>query len=55
FGPYIAYKKEGARKAVNYKIPKGTDPASLSLDEVKALMEAPAPAKRKTSTRAKKK
>ncbi|MDE6255830.1 MAG: type I DNA topoisomerase, partial [Muribaculaceae bacterium] len=36
FGPYIAYKKEGARKAVNYKIPKGTDPASLSLDEVKA-------------------
>ena len=55
FGPYIAYKKEGARKAVNYKIPKGTDPASLSLDEVKAIMEAPAPAKRKTSTRAKKK
>ncbi len=47
FGPYIAYKKEGARKAVNYKIPKGTDPASLTLDQVKELMETPAPAKRK--------
>ncbi|MDE6408844.1 MAG: type I DNA topoisomerase [Muribaculaceae bacterium] len=47
FGPYIAYKKEGARKAVNYKIPKGTDPASLTLEQVKELMEAPAPAKRK--------
>ncbi|MDE6682026.1 MAG: DNA topoisomerase I, partial [Muribaculaceae bacterium] len=47
FGPYIAYKKEGARKAVNYKIPKGTDPASLTLEQVKELMEAPAPSKRK--------
>lgn len=40
FGPYIAYRKEGARKAVNYKIPKGTDPKALTADEVKALMEA---------------
>lgn len=39
FGPYIACKKEGARKAVNYKIPKGTDPALLTAAEVKALME----------------
>lgn len=39
YGPYIAYKPEGARKAVNYKIPKGTDPASLTLDQVKDLME----------------
>ncbi|MDE6296354.1 MAG: type I DNA topoisomerase [Muribaculaceae bacterium] len=46
FGPYIAYKKEGARKATNYKIPKGTDPASLTLEEVKAIMEAPAPSKK---------
>lgn len=44
FGPYIAYKKEGARKATNYKIPKGTDPASLTLEEVKAIMETPAAA-----------
>ena len=54
FGPYIAYKKEGARKAQNFKIPKGTDPASLTLDEVKTLMEAPAPAKRKTTAKKKK-
>ncbi|MBD5236278.1 MAG: type I DNA topoisomerase [Bacteroidales bacterium] len=55
FGPYIAYKKEGDRKATNYKIPKGTDPASLSLEEVKAIMEAPAPAKKRTTTARKKK
>lgn len=48
FGPYIAYKKEGARKAVNYKIPKGIEPASLSLEEVKEIMEKQdaAPAKK---------
>ncbi len=39
FGPYVAYKNAGAKKAVNYKIPKGTDPASLTFDEIKALME----------------
>lgn len=39
FGPYIAYKPEGVRKAVNFKIPKTTDPASLTVDEVKKLME----------------
>ena len=48
FGPYIAYKKEGAKKAVNYKIPKGTDPASLTVEKVKELMEAPAPAKKRS-------
>lgn len=54
FGPYIAYKKEGAKKATNYKIPKGTDPASLTLEEIKGLMEKQdaAPAKK---TRARKK
>lgn len=40
FGPYIALHKEGARKSVNYKIPKGTDPASLTAEKVKELMEA---------------
>ncbi len=40
FGPYIALHKEGQRKSVNYKIPKGTDPASLTADRVKEIMEA---------------
>ena len=39
FGPYIAYKKEGAKKAVNYKIPKGTDPEALTAADVRELME----------------
>ncbi len=39
FGPYIAYKKDGARKATNYKIPKGMDPAALTLEEVKEIIE----------------
>ncbi len=39
FGPYIAYKPAGAKKAVNYKIPKGTDPATLTSKEVKELIE----------------
>ena len=56
FGPYIAYKKEGARKATNYKIPKTTDPYSLTLEDVKALMEKQdvAPAKKPRKTAAKK-
>lgn len=51
FGPYIAYRKEGAKKAVNYKIPKETDPAALTADEVRHLMEAQdaAPKKRRAS------
>ena len=38
FGPYLAYKPEGARKSQNFKIPKGTDPASLTFEEAQALM-----------------
>lgn len=53
FGPYIAYKKEGARKAVNYKIAKGTDPESLTAEEVKALMEAQDAAPKKAARRRK--
>lgn len=53
FGPYVAYKKEGARKAVNYKIPKGTDAASLTADDVRKLMAdqdaAPKTAKRSSA------
>lgn len=54
FGPYVAYKKEGARKAVNYKIPKGTDPESLTSDDVRALMEAQDAAPKKTVRRSRK-
>ena len=39
YGPYIAVMKEGAKKTTNYKIPKGTDPASLTLDQIHTLME----------------
>ncbi len=44
YGPYIAYKKK------NYKLPKGTEPASLSFaDCMKIIEEADkAPAKKKT-------
>ena len=54
YGPYMAYKPEGAKKAVNYKIPKATDAASLSAEEAKKLMEAQdaapkRPARRKKS------
>ena len=54
YGPYMAYKPEGAKKAVNYKIPKTTDAATLTADEAKQLMEAQdaapkRPARRKKS------
>lgn len=39
FGPYIAYKAPGDKKAKNYKIPKGTDPATLTLEEAIKLVE----------------
>ncbi len=39
FGVYIAYKPQGAKKAKNYKIPKGTDASALTLDEVRRMME----------------
>ena len=32
FGPYLAYKPEGAKKAVNYKIPKTQDAAGADPD-----------------------
>ena len=58
FGPYIAFKPEGAKKAVNYKIPKTTEPETLTAADVKALMEAqdaaPKTPRRKTSKTSKK-
>ena len=48
FGPYIAIGKN------NVKIPKGTDPATLTLDDCLKLADAPAPAKKKFVPRGKK-
>lgn len=53
FGPYVAYKPEGAKKAVNYKIAKDTDPESLTATDVKALMEAQDAAPKKRVSRKK--
>jgi DNA topoisomerase-1 len=48
FGPYISIGKN------NIKIPKGSDPAALTLEECLKLGEAPAPAKKKFVPRGKK-
>ena len=40
FGPYMAYKPEGARKATNYKIPKTQDPRELTAEQAQELMKA---------------
>lgn len=39
YGPYFTYLPNGAKKKINYKIPKGTDPVTLSLEEVMKLIE----------------
>lgn len=39
FGPYLAYKPEGARKATNYKIPKNLKPSELTLEQAMQLMK----------------
>lgn len=54
YGPYLAYKPEGARKATNYKIPKTTDAAALSFEDAKKLMESQDAAPKKTARRTKK-
>ena len=38
YGPYLAYKPKGKTKAVNFKIPKGTDAATLSFEDAEKLM-----------------
>lgn len=63
FGPYIAYKKEGERRATNYKIPKDMEPKALTVEDVQRLMkeqdESPSKGRRaaakKTETAAAKK
>ena len=54
FGPYIAYKAPGEKKAVNYRIPKTTEAASLTLEDVKKLMEEQDASPKKASKRIKK-
>ena len=44
FGPYIAYKKS------NYKIPKGTEPTTLTYEQCVAIMEDPKNAPKKKAT-----
>ena len=44
FGPYIAYKKS------NYKIPKGTEPSTLTYEQCVAIMEDPKNAPKKKAT-----
>ncbi len=39
FGPYLAYKPEGAKKATNFKIPKTTDASALTFEEAQGLMK----------------
>ncbi len=36
----MAYKPEGAKKAVNYKIPKTQDPRELTAQQAQELMKA---------------
>lgn len=58
FGIYLAYKPEESKKAVNYKLPKGTDGISLTFAEAQKIMEQTsetAKPKRKSRTSAKKK
>lgn len=40
FGPYLAYKPEGAKKAQNFKIPKTIKPEELTFEEARKLMES---------------
>ena len=47
FGPYIAYKKS------NFKIPKGTDPATLTYEQCMAIVEDPKNAPKKKTTKKK--
>lgn len=50
YGVYMAYKPEGAKKAINYKLPKGIDAAALTAEEARDIMakQDAAPAKPKT-------
>ena len=51
YGPYLAYKAEGAKKAVNYRLPKTIEPEKLTLDEAREIMEKQDAAPKRTTTR----
>lgn len=53
YGPYMAYKPEGAKKAVNYRLPKTIDPQALTFEEARKLMEAQDAAPKSTARRKK--
>ncbi len=53
YGPYISYLAKGAKKAVNYKIPKEKAPEALTIDDIKSIMEAQDSAPKRTSSRKK--
>lgn len=55
FGPYFTYQPQGASKKINYKIPKGTDPQSLTFEDVSKLIEQQDAAPKKRVVRARKK
>lgn len=52
FGPYLAFKPQGTKRAVNYKLPKGTNPADLSFEEACKIMEMDSEAPKKTAKNA---
>ncbi|MDE6342165.1 MAG: type I DNA topoisomerase [Muribaculaceae bacterium] len=55
FGPYFTLLPEGEKKKINYKIPKGTDPLTLTYEDVKQLIEKQDAAPKRRPARAKKK
>ncbi len=55
FGPYFTLLPEGQKKKINYKIPKGTDPLTLTYEDVKQLIEKQDAAPKRRPVRAKKK
>lgn len=54
YGPYLAYKPEGAKKAENYRLPKNTDISALSFADVKKIMDSNAPTGKKNTSKRKK-
>ena len=47
YGPYISFEKK------NYKIPKGTKPEELSLEDVRKIIKEAPPSKSRSKTKAK--
>lgn len=54
YGPYLAYKPQGAKKAENFKIPKNVNIETLSFLEAKKIMDGTAETSKKTLSKRKK-